>query len=253
MQGANNTYWGNIKEATLTLLDGLKLSIQHVFDARKKRETLSINQEGYFEQDKGIVTLQYPHETINVPDNGRYKLHNEIDDCIVCDKCAKICPVDCIDIEPIRSPEEIGKTSDGTSKRIYAAKFDIDMGKCCFCGLCTTVCPTECLTMTKEYDFSVFNIAEHNFVFSDMTPKQIDEKKKVWEDHSNAKAQAKETVKNGEGDKKSTSLSGAKPVFKPKMKPSIPRPKSKEEESQEGEKKEKPIYRPKPIIKKKDK
>ena len=90
-----------------------------------------------------------------IPDVGRYRLHNEIDDCIVCDKCAKICPVDCIDIEPIKATEEIGKTSDGTPKRIYAAKFDIDMGKCCFCGLCTTVCPTECLTMTKVYDFSV--------------------------------------------------------------------------------------------------
>ena len=61
-----------------------------------------------------------------VPDNGRYKLHNEIDDCIVCDLCAKVCPVNCIEIEPIKATDIIGKTSDGTNKRIHAAKFDIE-------------------------------------------------------------------------------------------------------------------------------
>ena len=105
----------------------------------------------------GYIIIQN-REQIPIPDHGRYQLHNEIDDCIVCDKCAKICPVDCIDIEPVRSPEVFGQTSDGTPLRIHAAKFDIDMAKCCFCGLCTVVCPTECLTMTKEFDFSTTDI-----------------------------------------------------------------------------------------------
>lgn len=148
-------------------------------------------EAGYFEQKAGIVTLEYPTFSIPVPENGRYQLHNEIDDCIVCDKCAKICPVDCIDIVPIRLAEEFGKTSDGTAKRIYAAKFDIDMAKCCFCGLCTTVCPTECLTMTNAYDKSVSTVSELNIPFGNMDAIEIKAKEQAWEIAQAAKAEAK--------------------------------------------------------------
>ncbi|NEJ83429.1 4Fe-4S ferredoxin, partial [Rhizobium leguminosarum] len=74
-------------------------------------------------------------------------------------------------------------TSNGMKKRIHAAKFDIDMAKCCFCGLCTAVCPTECLTMTPEYDFSVFDVLEHNVPFANMSELEIIEKKQVWDAH----------------------------------------------------------------------
>lgn len=160
--------------------------------------------------------MQYPKEEIPVPDHGRYKLHNEIDDCIVCDKCAKICPVDCIDIEPIRAVEEYGKTSDGTPLRIHAATFDIDMAKCCFCGLCTVVCPTECLTMTNEFDYSTSNILDHNFSFGKMTEKEIAEKRSEFDEFQAEKEAAKgdsEPKKIKPAIQKST---GAKPVFKPR-------------------------------------
>ena len=205
-------YWGNVVDATRSILNGLNLTFKHILKARKSVSNHSIKTPGYFNQQDGIATIQYPHISLPVPDNGRYKLHNEIDDCIVCDKCAKICPVNCITIEPIKATEEIGRTSDGTPKRIYAAKFDIDMGKCCFCGLCTTVCPTECLTMTKTYDFSVFDIREHNYAFAEMTPVEIIEKKKALEEQQKTKA-AQLPIASGETPKT------ARPVFKPKIKP----------------------------------
>jgi formate hydrogenlyase subunit 6/NADH:ubiquinone oxidoreductase subunit I len=200
---------------------------------------VAVQAADYFTNRTGIATIQYPHQMQPVPDNGRYRLHNEIDDCIVCDKCAKICPVDCIEIEPVRAVEEIGKTSDGTSKRIYAAKFDIDMGKCCFCGLCTTVCPTECLTMTKVYDFSVTDMREHNFVFAEMTETEIAEKRRVLEEHQKTKAAAPAagpTSRPASAATDSTAAvpaadvpaastqpdiasKAAKPVFKPRIKP----------------------------------
>ena len=185
--------------------------------ARKNSTSYAIQDHAYFQGQQGIATVQYPHQTIPVPDNGRYQLHNEIDDCIVCDKCAKVCPVDCIMIEPIKSPEEFGKTSDGTPKRIYAAKFDIDMGKCCFCGLCTTVCPTECLTMTKTYDFSVFDMQQHNFPFGNMNPDEIDQKKKVLEEHQKAKAAATDAAKPALAA--SPQSAANRPTFKPKIVP----------------------------------
>jgi len=229
MEAKSISYWSNITEACRSLLAGLKITFSHLLSARKKHSLQSITSTNYFQQQEGISTIQYPYEMQPVPDNGRYRLHNEIDDCIVCDKCAKVCPVDCITIEPIKAIEEIGKTSDGTPKRIYAAKFDIDMGKCCFCGLCTTVCPTECLTMTKVYDFSVFNMHEHNFVFGEMTEAEITEKKKVLEEHQKRKATAPSTpVPAAVDDKKDNTEVPkiSKPVFKPKIKPAGPPPTS---------------------------
>ncbi len=185
------TYFKDIAEGITSLWQGLKLSLRHLRDARKSRTPIGIADENYFAQETGIVTLKYPYEALPVPDNGRYRLHNEVDDCIVCDKCAEVCPVNCIEIEAVRSPEEIRKTSDGHSVRLYAAKFDIDMAKCCFCGLCTTVCPTECLTMTKTYDFSEFNVAAMNYHFSDISPQQAEEKRQVYDEFQAAKQQAK--------------------------------------------------------------
>ena len=244
-------YWKNIKTATKTLSEGLKVTMKHIKEARGSRKALYADADNYFERENGLFTVQYPKESLPVPDHGRYKLHNEIDDCIVCDKCAKICPVNCIDIEPVRAVGEIGKTSDGTSKRIYAAKFDIDMAKCCFCGLCTTVCPTECLTMTKEFDFSTDHIADHNFEFSEMTPLDILEKKKELEAFNEQKAAEKATksasaaiAKPQIKPKVAGTPASAKPVFKPKVPPKSP---TGEQKGQP-----RPVVRPKVVVKKKE-
>jgi formate hydrogenlyase subunit 6/NADH:ubiquinone oxidoreductase subunit I len=210
-------YFQSILDTWKSLAIGLKLTGKHFASARFSQSVKSIQSADYFDDRHGIATIQYPHVKLPVPDVGRYKLHNEIDDCIVCDKCAVVCPVDCITIEPIKSPEVIGKTSDGTTKRIYAAKFDIDMAKCCFCGLCTTVCPTECLTMTNEFDFSVQNIKEHNFVFAEMTIVEIEEKKRIWEEHQKNKTKTSSTAPTSSSEQ--TPNKPARPVFKPKITP----------------------------------
>lgn len=214
------TYWKNIVESTNSLLEGLKITLLHMLSSRHSRRPLLITDKNYFEHSDGINTIQYPYEMQPVPDNGRYRLHNEIDDCIVCDKCAKICPVNCITIEPIKATEEIGKTSDGTSKRIYAATFDIDLGKCCFCGLCTTVCPTECLTMTKVYDFSTYDIREHNFVFAEMTEADIKEKKMLLDEFQKNKATQQVVSPSVQAKAEEPVKAVGKPVFRPKIKPS---------------------------------
>lgn len=228
MERAESSYWLTFSTAVRTLLVGLKLTFRHILKARRSQQPVIVSSPDYFRQPDGIVTVQYPYTMQPIPDTGRYRLHNEIDDCIVCDKCAKVCPVNCITIEPIKAVEEIGRTSDGTPKRIYAAKFDIDMGKCCFCGLCTTVCPTECLTMTKVYDFSVFDIREHNFVFGEMTEAEIAAKKKVLEDHQKSKQSpvvqpVVQAAAPTEEKKESSDIpKPSKPVFRPKIKPAGP-------------------------------
>jgi len=99
--------------------------------------------------------------------------------------------VDCIDIDVIKSPTEIKKASDGSSIRLYAGKFEIDMAKCMFCGLCTTVCPTECLTMTKTYDFSEFDVDNLAYEFSNLTKTESEKKEQEYIDFMEAKKAAK--------------------------------------------------------------
>ncbi|NLR92419.1 MULTISPECIES: 4Fe-4S dicluster domain-containing protein [Flammeovirga] len=222
-KGANSTYFGNISEAVKTSLHGLKLSMDHLKDSLKnqRRDDTTASDDKYFNHENSIVTLKYPEEVLPVPDNGRYKLDLEIDDCIVCDKCAKICPVDCIEIDPILSTDVIGETSDGTPRRIYAAKFDIDMAKCMFCGLCTYVCPTECLTMTKSYDFSELDMRSLTYGFANMSEEEVTEKKELFNKEQERKKAAKmEAAKKVVEEPKAeptTAKKAAKPKFKPRV------------------------------------
>jgi NADH-quinone oxidoreductase subunit I len=183
-----------VLHAFKTVFKGLGLTMGHFFAARKSRKVMPITDKNYFVQNSGITTIQYPHQKLIVPELGRYQLDVEMDDCIVCDLCAKICPVDCIDIESIKATEAIGKTSDGTTKRLYAAKFDIDMAKCMYCGLCTVVCPTECIVMTDTYDRSMPDLKEMIYKFSDMTAEEAEEKRLALEKLNAERLAAKEAA-----------------------------------------------------------
>lgn len=171
----------NIIKGISTTLKGLSITFRHLFASHKKRELLPASDNNYFKQLEGTNTIQYPHQKLPIPEVGRYQLDVEMDDCIVCDLCAKVCPVNCIDIESIKATEAIGQTSDGTTKRLYAAKFDIDMAKCMYCGLCTIVCPTECIVMTNQYDKTVFQLSDLTYQFSDISPEMAAEKRKEFD------------------------------------------------------------------------
>jgi len=181
----------NLIKGFTTAFKGLSITFRHLFASHKKREILPASDNNYFKNLEGTNTIQYPHQKLPIPEVGRYQLDVEMDDCIVCDLCAKICPVSCIDIESIKATEAIGQTSDGTTKRLYAAKFDIDMAKCMYCGLCTIVCPTECIVMTNQYDRSVVELKDLTYQFSDMTPEMAAEKRREFEQQQAERAAAK--------------------------------------------------------------
>jgi NADH-quinone oxidoreductase subunit I len=170
------SFWDELVGAAQSLRQGFSLTWQHALRGGQRRAPMGIDQPGYFDQADGPVTIQYPQETIPTPSVGRYRLHLETEDCIGCDQCARICPVDCIDIQKIKAIDVIGTTSDGTKKRFWLPVFDIDLAKCCYCGLCTVVCPTECLTMTHIYDYSEYDRENFVYQFGNLSPEQAREK-----------------------------------------------------------------------------
>ena len=89
-------YFTTIWESVSTLITGMAITWRHMVNIRK-----------------GSVTLQYPEERWPRPerdigfDQGEYnvirsRLHVDMDDCIGCLKCERVCPVDCIKIETHR-------------------------------------------------------------------------------------------------------------------------------------------------------
>lgn len=185
-------------------MKGFALTLRHLFRNSKTVKSAIQSSDYFDERTDNTSTLRYPHVKLPLPDNSRNQLHVEIDDCIVCDLCAKICPVDCIDIISIKAVEDIGKTSDGTTKRLHAAKFDIDMAKCMFCGLCTIVCPTECIIMTDEYDVSLSSVEAMNYHFSTMTKEEANQNRIKLAAFEEEKKKAKEAALKAAQEKKET-------------------------------------------------
>jgi NADH-quinone oxidoreductase subunit I len=81
--------------------------------------------------------------------------------------------------------------------------------------------------MTSEYDFSVFDVKEHNFEFANLTPEQAAEKRALYEQFVAEKEVLKEAAKTAEpATETSEEKPAPKPAFKPAFKPSFkPKPK----------------------------
>lgn len=154
-----SSYFRDVYKGLVTTLIGMKVTWKHLFTP--------------------AVTIQYPLVKPKLPDRVRNRLYVNIDDCIGCDQCSMACPVDCIEIETIKSTPDVdlGLTSKGTKKRLYVSRFDIDIAKCCYCGLCVYPCPTDCIKMTDVYEFSEFDRQKLLYSFSIMTPAEIDQAK----------------------------------------------------------------------------
>ncbi|MEN3041027.1 MAG: 4Fe-4S binding protein [Bacteroidia bacterium] len=153
-----------------SLLRGLLLALRHGIKGWRRHNRYPLEKNVFSSPPGGAVTHPYPHVKLPMPENGHYRLHVAIEDCIGCDLCARVCPVNCITIEKQKAQTLLGYTSSGAPRKFHLPRFDIDHALCCFCGLCTIVCPTECITMEPVYAYATDDRADLVLHFGERPP-----------------------------------------------------------------------------------
>jgi formate hydrogenlyase subunit 6/NADH:ubiquinone oxidoreductase subunit I len=83
---------------------------------------------------KKPMTLVFPKEALPPVENYRGRQLLDIEKCVGCGMCSRVCPNDAI---------VMVEFNDKKCPQIH-------LGKCCFCGLCAENCPTGALEMTSE-------------------------------------------------------------------------------------------------------
>ena len=82
------------------------------------------------------VTLRFPYEKEKPHDTMRARVSWNIEKCVGCSLCVKICPSNAIKLEGRKREAEI----------IYK------IGFCIFCGECVDICPTKAIYTTKDFE-----------------------------------------------------------------------------------------------------
>jgi NADH-quinone oxidoreductase subunit I len=107
---------------------------------------------------KGVFTVQYPEEKLQIPEEFRYipfLIYDEVEGkkeyrCTSCGICAKVCPPQCI---------WIVRSSDPNTGRPIPdpAEFYIDIDICMNCGFCADYCPFDAIKMDHDYELATYD------------------------------------------------------------------------------------------------
>ncbi len=77
-------------------------------------------------------TLLYPAQTKAPYPQQKGHVENDVDECILCGMCQRVCPCHCITVEK------------------KERRWGIDPFSCIQCGSCVRACPTSCLSMQPQ-------------------------------------------------------------------------------------------------------
>jgi NAD(P)H-quinone oxidoreductase subunit I len=100
------------------------------------------------------ITVQYPYEKLIPSERYRGRIHYELDKCIACEVCVRVCPINLPVVDWVMNK---------VTKKKELRNYSIDFGVCIFCGNCVEYCPTNCLSMTEEYELSAFDRHSLNY------------------------------------------------------------------------------------------
>ncbi|MGI8649958.1 MAG: NuoI/complex I 23 kDa subunit family protein [Rubrobacter sp.] len=110
---------------------------------------MSITLRNFF---KPKITRQYPEFKRDLPERTRGLLTVDMDRCIACLQCMRVCPDHCISIDQTK------RDADGSGKpKPFAVGFVIDDSRCMYCSLCVEVCPVNCIYHTEEFEVQAYN------------------------------------------------------------------------------------------------
>ncbi len=113
-------------------------------------KSMGIAFKNFFRQP---ITLQYPHEKMELPERSRGAVVATFDDegnpkCRACLACVRACPDFVLQMDLTTDPETKAKHID---------EFTYEVAACMFCGLCVETCPFDALAMSNEYELSRTN------------------------------------------------------------------------------------------------
>ena len=136
------SYFRNIKDAVVTIADGMAVTFSHLVRKPTTIEYPDRLPDGVRVQD----TLPFRYRGI---------LEVDLEICTACLACERACPIDCIVIDAQK---------DKAAGGLVMTRFDIDMAKCMYCGLCSEPCPTGAIHHTPEFegaDYSLESLVRH--------------------------------------------------------------------------------------------
>ena len=103
---------------------------------------------------KPTVTVQYPHESLKMPEKfrGHIELMRDPETgkavCFACKLCERACPSDCITVE--------GAKLEGAKKK-SVTNYILDFTKCSLCGSCVEACRDGAIRYSHEYNLASTN------------------------------------------------------------------------------------------------
>lgn len=95
------------------------------------------------------VTLLYPEEVEDLPRGYRGMPHYNMEKCISCAMCARICPAGAI---------KMVLDNEQTSEKKVKRHPSINYNRCIFCGFCVDICPTGALEYTQVHDYAAYKM-----------------------------------------------------------------------------------------------
>lgn len=123
------------------IVSGLKITLKNIF--------------------KPTVTLQYPEERPEIPENYRgvptlVKDPNGREKCVSCQLCEFVCPPKAIRI----TPGELDDEGENAHVEKGPQEFEINMLRCIYCGYCQEVCPEEAIWLQDIFSVSGYTREE---------------------------------------------------------------------------------------------